>query len=46
MRYIVHCTCCAFGYKDKDAGTENDEETILAAASFSKPALPSAKKVD
>lgn len=26
----------AFGYKDKAAGTENDEETIFAAASFSK----------
>jgi CubicO group peptidase (beta-lactamase class C family) len=28
-----------FGYKDKGAGTENDEETIFAAASFSKTAF-------
>jgi CubicO group peptidase (beta-lactamase class C family) len=28
-----------FGYKDKGAGTANDEETIFAAASFSKTAF-------
>ena len=28
-----------FGYKDKGAGTENDAETIFAAASFSKTAF-------
>jgi CubicO group peptidase (beta-lactamase class C family) len=28
-----------FGYRDKGAGTENDEETIFAAASFSKTAF-------
>jgi len=27
----------AFGFKDAEAGTKNDEETIFAAASFSKP---------
>lgn len=27
----------AFGFKDAKAGTKNDEETIFAAASFSKP---------
>jgi CubicO group peptidase (beta-lactamase class C family) len=28
-----------FGYKDADAGTENDEQTIFSAASFSKTAF-------
>ena len=27
----------AFGFKDAKAGTKNDEDTIFAAASFSKP---------
>jgi CubicO group peptidase (beta-lactamase class C family) len=29
----------AFGHKDKSTGARNDEETVFAAASFSKPAF-------